>query len=67
MNSRFEPGDASATKAASSPRPGLNNQLLTMKNFRGKIRVVAMGAGYFFLTNRRAVARDDGWVNQGSN
>jgi hypothetical protein len=38
-----------------------------MKNFRGKIRVVAMGADYFSLTNRRAIARDDGWVNQGSN
>jgi hypothetical protein len=49
------------------PAPWLNNQLLTMKNSRGKIRVVAMGAGYFFLTNRRAIARDDGWVNQGSN
>jgi hypothetical protein len=53
--------------AVSSLRPGLNNQLLTMKNFRGKIRVAAMGAGYFFLTNRRAIARDDSWVNQGSN
>jgi hypothetical protein len=26
-----------------------------------------MGADYFSLTNRRAIARDDGWVNQGSN